>query len=100
SYKEAALNPTNPRNRAVDWEADLVNQFRGDAGQSEISGMRSTDNGPSLFLARPFRIKDPACLGCHDKPEIAPVSMVKLYGSDKGFGWQLNEVIGAQVVSV
>ena len=23
-YKEATLNPTNPRDRAVDWEADLV----------------------------------------------------------------------------
>jgi HAMP domain-containing protein len=100
SYKEAALNPTNPRNRAEAWEADIVNAFRGDAGRTEISGMRATAMGPSLFLARPFRIKDQACLGCHDKPELAPVSMVKLYGSDKGFGWQLNEVIGAQVVSV
>src|SRR2546425_12952780 len=24
AYKEAALNPTNPRDRAVDWEADVV----------------------------------------------------------------------------
>ena len=24
TYKEATLNPTNPRNRAVDWETDLV----------------------------------------------------------------------------
>ena len=28
SYKEATLNPTNPRNRATDWEADIVNHFR------------------------------------------------------------------------
>src|SRR5580704_1846841 len=27
-YKEAALNPTNPRDRAVDWEADIINTFR------------------------------------------------------------------------
>ena len=27
-YKEATLNPTNPRNRAADWEADLVQEFR------------------------------------------------------------------------
>ena len=25
SYKEATLNPTNPRDRAVDWETDIVN---------------------------------------------------------------------------
>ena len=28
SYKEATLNPTNPRNRATDWEADLVREFK------------------------------------------------------------------------
>ncbi len=28
TYKEATLNPTNPRNRAADWEADVVNIFR------------------------------------------------------------------------
>ena len=26
--------------------------------------------------------------------------MVKLYGPANGFGWKLNEVVGAQVVSV
>jgi protein-histidine pros-kinase len=100
SYKEAALNPTNPRDKAVGWEADIVNEFRKGSGRLEISGTRATSTGPSLFLARPFQIKDPACLTCHDKPELAPASMVKLYGPTNGFGWQLNEVIGAQVVSV
>jgi protein-histidine pros-kinase len=100
AYKEAALNPTNPRDRAVDWEADIVNEFRNNTGRTEISGMRSTPTGMSLFLARPFQIKDPACLSCHTTPEMAPASMVKLYGPNNGFGWKLNEVIGAQVVSV
>ena len=31
---------------------------------------------------------------------MAPASMVKIYGPNNGFGWQLNEVIGAQIVSV
>ena len=99
-YKEAALNPTNPRDRAIGWEADVVNQFRNEAGRLEISGTRVTPEGVSLYLARPFQIKDPACLSCHTTAEIAPASMVKLYGTNNGFGWKLNEVIGAQVVSV
>src|SRR5205085_12160778 len=53
-----------------------------------------------LYLARPFQIKDPACLACHTTAEIAPPAMVKLYGPNNGFGWKLNEVIGAQIVSV
>jgi len=100
SYKEAALNPTNPRDRAVEWEADVVNSFRANAAQGEISGIRETPTGPSLYLARPFQIKDPACLVCHTTPEIAPPGMVKIYGPNNGFGWKLDEVIGAQVVSV
>ena len=29
-YKEATLNPTNPRDRAADWEADIIQRFRSD----------------------------------------------------------------------
>jgi protein-histidine pros-kinase len=100
SYKEAALNPTNPRNRAVEWETDIVNAFRADPGRGEISGMRDTPLGRSLYLARPFQIKDQACLACHTTAEMAPPAMVKIYGPANGFGWKLNEVIGAQIVSV
>jgi HAMP domain-containing protein len=100
AYKEAALNPTNPRDRAVEWEADIVNDFRNNPSRAEISGIRLTPTGMSMFLARPFQIKDQACLACHNTAEVAPVSMVKLYGTTNGFGWKLNEVIGAQVVSV
>jgi len=100
AYKEAALNPTNPRNRAVEWENDIVNAFRNDPSQAEISGMRETPTGRSLYLARPFQIKDPACLSCHTNAEMAPASMVKIYGANNGYGWKMNEVIGAQIVSV
>ena len=100
AYKEAALNPTNPRNRAVEWETDIVNSFRANPAQGEISGTRETPTGRSLYLARPFQIKDPACLSCHTNAEMAPAAMVKIYGPSNGFGWQLNEVIGAQIVSV
>src|SRR5258708_39949722 len=99
AYKEAALNPTNPRDRAVGWEADVVNQFRKEV-RPEISGTRVSESGLSLYLARPFQIKDEACLSCHTTPEMAPAAMVTRYRRDNGFGWQLNEVIGAQLVSV
>jgi protein-histidine pros-kinase len=100
AYKEATLNPTNLRNRAVEWETDIVNTFRSDASQGEISGMRETPTGRSLYLARPLQIKDAACLSCHTNAEMAPASMVKIYGPSNGFGWKLNEVVGAQIVSV
>jgi len=99
-YKEAALNPTNPRNRAVEWESDIVNEFRNNESRKELSGTRMTPSGLSMYLARPFQITDPACLACHTTPDMAPPAMIKLYGSANGFGWKLNEIIGAQIVSV
>jgi protein-histidine pros-kinase len=100
SYKEAALNPTNARNRAVEWEEDIIKAFRDNPARAEISGIRETLTGRSLYLARPFQIKDPGCLACHTTPEMAPAAMVKMYGSNNGFGWKENEIIGAQIVSV
>ncbi len=62
--------------------------------------MRDTPTGPALYLARPVRIGNGACLAGHSTPEAAPPSMLKVYGAANGFGWKLHEVIGAQVVSV
>ncbi len=98
-YKEATLNPTNLRDRAVDWEADIINSFRNHPDRKELSGERQAATGPSLFLARPLRIGAP-CLQCHDLPREAPVALIRHYGPNNGFGWKLGEVVGAQIVSV
>ena len=100
SYKEATLNPTNPRDRAIEWEADIVNRFRDREDATEVVGERDTPTGRSLFIARPIRITNPACLRCHSTVDAAPKPMIERYGPANGFGWNMNEVIGAQVVSV
>lgn len=99
AYREATLNPTNLRDRAADWEADLVQQFRNDAHTGEIVGERDTPMGRSLYLARPIHA-EPKCLVCHSVPAAAPATLLARYGSNNGFGWQPHEIIGAQVVSV
>jgi HAMP domain-containing protein len=100
AYKEATLNPTNPRNRAVDWETDLVNQFRNNPEHTEIVGERDTPSGRLLYVARPIQVRDGACLSCHSTVDAAPKTLIDRYGPANGFGWKLNEIVGAQVVSV
>ncbi len=100
SYKEATLNPTNPRDRAADWEADVVNTFRATSSTTEIVGERDTPTGRNLYLSRPIQIKSAACLPCHSTVEAAPKTMIDLYGPANGFGWKMEEIIGAQIVSV
>ena len=48
AYKEAALNPTNPRDRAVGWEADIISEFRNNVQRTEFSGVRATPTGLSM----------------------------------------------------
>jgi HAMP domain-containing protein len=98
-YREAALNPTNPQDRAEDWEADIINDFRAHPAKQETSFVRTTPVGPMLELARPL-VNKPACMECHNTAATAPASMIALYGSQNGFGWKPGEVIGAQIVSV
>jgi protein-histidine pros-kinase len=100
AYKEATLNPTNLRDRASEWEADVVNRFRQYPDTKEIVGERDASGGRSLYMARPIKITNGACLVCHSTVDVAPKTMLDKYGSANGFGWQLNEIIGAQVVSV
>jgi HAMP domain-containing protein len=98
-YKEASLNPTNPRNRAVDWETDVIQIFRNHPEKKEFSAERDTPAGRMLFLAKPI-VVDMPCLQCHSTPDKAPAAMIKVYGSDHGFGWNVGEPIAAQIVSV
>lgn len=99
-YKPAMLNPTNPRHRPADWEADIINQFRARPEQTEFIGQRDTPSGRALYIARAITITNPACLACHSTPAAAPRTLVEHYGPNNGFGWTLNEPLGAHIVSV
>ena len=100
TYKEAALNPTNPADRATDWETDIIDTFQRSPTMTEFNTTRKTPAGPVLVVARPVKVDDKSCLVCHSVPSAAPPSMIDLYGSNNGFGWKLGDVIGAQIVSV
>jgi protein-histidine pros-kinase len=100
AYKEAALNPTNPADRATDWQADIIDSFKQNPDLHELASVRHAAEGAQLNLARPVRVDDQACLVCHSVPSAAPSSMIDLYGSSNGFGWKLGDVIGAQIISV
>ena len=99
-YKEAALNPTNPADLAQPWEAELIEQFRADPSLDRVSLVVDGEDDNRFFtVAFPLTIKNEGCLYCHSTPDIAPPAMVDLYGPNNGFGWQLNETVGAQIIS-
>jgi HAMP domain-containing protein len=99
-YKEAALNPTNPSDLARDWERELIEKLRNNPDLSKDVSIRTVDNASHYTVTYPLTIKDESCLTCHSTSDRAPTSMVSLYGPKNGFGWKLNETIGAQIFSV
>ena len=83
----------------MDWESDLIERFRNSATSQEIVGERDTPLGRSLYLARPIRATA-ECLTCHGSAGAAPATLRARYGSNNGFGWQADEIVGARVISV
>jgi HAMP domain-containing protein len=99
-YKEATLNPTNLRDKADAFETRIVEKFRSDPKLEETTGYRASPAGDLFYIARPITITQQSCVRCHSTPEAAPKSQLATYGRDNGFGWQLNEIVGAQIISV
>lgn len=99
-YKEATLNPTNPRDQADKFETEITEQFRQNQQLEEKTGFRTDGNGKFYYIARPLTIKKASCLECHDTPEKAPTNLISTYGKKHGFGWKLNEIVASQIVSV
>ncbi len=99
-YKDATLNPTNLRDKADKFEADIVQRFRQEAGLKDLSGFRSISGEKMFYTARPFKIPEQSCLRCHTTPELAPKSQLVTYGRENGFGWKLNDIVATQIVYV
>jgi methyl-accepting chemotaxis protein len=99
-YKEATLNPTNPRDKADPFETKIVKKFQSSNNLQETEGFRTINGIQVFYTASPLAVSQESCLECHSTPDVAPVSMIKRYGTEGGFGWKLNEIVGAQVVFV
>ena len=99
-YKEASPNPTNPADKADPFETNIVDQMQRTRALSQLSGFREMNGQQFFYIAMPLTVNQPSCLGCHSDPAKAPKSLLTSYGPQGGFGWQLNQVIAAQMVYV
>jgi protein-histidine pros-kinase len=100
SYREAVLNPTNPSHRPSSFEKTLIEHFRELPSGTDKVGEIVQGGVPLLYISRPIKVTETACLACHDTPARAPAAMVAMYGGSGGFGWKHQETIGSQVVTV
>jgi HAMP domain-containing protein len=99
-YKDATLDPTNLRDKADSFENKIINNFIKNSDKNTSSGYRTISGTKLYYTAIPFSIQNESCLRCHSTPERAPKSQLATYGTENGFGWKLNQVLGAQIVYV
>ncbi len=101
TYVERALNPTNMKDLAEGWQVELIQTFIKDPNLEQLIGEKLPLSGEKfLYIAQPIKVNSESCLRCHSTPDKAPISQIKTYGADNGFGWQLNEIIGTRIISV
>ncbi len=108
-YKDALLNPNNDSSQATPDEVIIIGKLQ---QQDELKSTNIEQKGYSImnskkyfYTALPIKITNPQCLECHSTLAKAPKSVQALYqqgkyGAGKGFGWELNKIIGTQIVYI
>ena len=100
TFRLPTLNPTNLDDRPDPFEIELITRFRDEAKLAELTGVHDVAQGKVFYLAQLIRIEDPECLACHSTPDRAPRAMLAKFGSVNGFGWQLHDTVGLEILTV
>ncbi len=99
-FKQAAMNPMWPENKADLHEEKMINAFRKDRKTKELDGMLEKNGSTFYYMAKPVRGVSKYCLECHGKVSDAPKDLLEVYGKKNGRPWKVGEVPAAYVVYV
>lgn len=100
TFHQATTNPTNLTDRPAFWEAEIIDRFHDDRSLTRLVSERETAAGRMLSYSLPIKVTDASCLSCHSTPQAAPASQLDVYGTKNGFGWHINDIVGAMIISV
>ena len=97
--KFSSDNPRNERNLAGPAESEVLQFFREQPEAETWAGVLPLNGERHYVRGHVMRIKE-ACLRCHGVPEEAPVAMFEQYPSMKGYGYQVGDVAGMDLVGI
>jgi signal transduction histidine kinase len=99
-YKNASLNPKQPRNSADVFEAGVIELFSNNRASREWRGLMAKDGLDYYVIATPGEPFTADCLRCHGDPMSAPPELIALYGVTAGFHQKENDLVDATFVYV
>ncbi len=94
-YKEAAINARSPENEADAFEREFIAALNSDPSLVDQSLERLLAGNPYFVTIRRGEVLESACLRCHSTPENAPGELIDLYGPERSFQREVDEVISA-----
>lgn len=97
--KTTSDNPLNPRNYPEPFEENLLERFRDDSDLKTLIQEGTIKGRRFLTSSRPS-VSKASCLECHGGIDKAPKEIVDTYGTNSGFNYPEEGVVGASIVGV
>lgn len=99
-YKQATDNPLTPVNRADYFEEKLLRKFQMDPDLKDQRGLKTEGGPPFYYIATPVRVDRKGCMKCHGDKTKAPKPILAKYGTESGYGYKMNTVVGTNIIYV
>lgn len=99
-YKECAINARSPENEADEYESAFIKELNANPGLKSRSVVRQLGGRFYFVTLHRGEILEEGCLRCHSTPENAPQGLVDIYGQNRSFNRNVDEVISAISIRV
>ena len=98
-YRRVSINARNPASEANGTERAMIDHFQQNGNQDNWVGMMNIKGEAYYMRFQPVYFKE-SCMSCHGDPADAPAELLRLYGSEKGFGKTVGEIAGLIAVNI
>ncbi len=96
-YRRVGVGARNPDYEADGLERGYIARFEAEPGLVRVEELVEFDGEKHFVTARPQRFEE-ACLRCHGDPAEAPRELIERYGAQRGFGRQVGQLAGIDLV--
>ena len=98
-YRRVAIDARNPAFEANPEEKEMIEYFQSHPNSQEWYGTTKIQSNRYFTLYRPVVFKQ-SCLHCHGNSDTAPVTIKEIYGLERGFHRNADQIGGVFSISI